>query len=115
VEGANHLFELGLRARHKEINEAWRGDLSDLRQAQEEALAHERHEARRLLDADIPRLKAHIKEQFAKRLLGMYPLVSCTIRNEKPVLMSLPCCDAALSKSTFRQIRTLILTHPRMV
>jgi hypothetical protein len=115
VEGANHLFELGLRARHKKINDAWRKDLSDLRHAQEEALAHERHEARRLLDADIPRLKAHIKEQFARRLLGMYPLVSCTIRNERPVLMSLSCCGAALSKDTFRQIRTWILTRRRMV
>lgn len=93
VEGANHLFELGLRSRHKKINDTWRKDLSDLRHAQEEALAHERHEARRLLDGDIPRLKAHIKEQLSRRLLGMYPLVSCAIRDGKPVILILSCCD----------------------
>lgn len=79
MEGANHLFELGLRARHKKISDAWRKDLSDLRQAREDALMHERHEARRLLDADIPRLKVHVKEQMARRLIGMYPSVSSTI------------------------------------
>jgi hypothetical protein len=35
--------------------------------AQEDAFVEQRHEARRLLDADIPRLKAHIKQQFARR------------------------------------------------
>lgn len=85
MEGANHLFELGLRTRHKKISETWRKDLTDLRHAQDEALAEQRHQARRLLDSDIPRLKAHIKQQFARRLIGMYPLVPARFWKEASI------------------------------
>lgn len=73
IDGANHLFEIGLRSRHKKISDSWRKELSDLRVAQEEALTRERHDARRGLDADLPRLKAHVKDQIVQRVVRMYP------------------------------------------
>jgi len=91
VEGANHLFELGLQDRHKKISDTWRRDLSDVRRARDKALEDNRHQARRLLDADIPRLKARIKEQLARHLIDMYPLVSCMIW-KKQLLMNLSSC-----------------------
>lgn len=75
VDGANHLFELGLRSRHKRISDVWKKELSDLRHAQEAALSHTRHEARRALDADLPRLKAHFRDQMIQRLVTVYPYV----------------------------------------
>lgn len=76
MDGANHLFELGLRARHKKVSDAWRKELSDLRQASDAALTQTRHEARHAFDVDLPRLKAHLRDQLAQRLVALYPYVS---------------------------------------
>lgn len=72
-EGISHLFELGLRQRHKKISDAWRKDISDLRIAQDEALSGERQAARRALEADFPRFKSHVKDQILARVIGLYP------------------------------------------
>ncbi|KAF8306077.1 hypothetical protein DL93DRAFT_2172249 [Clavulina sp. PMI_390] len=76
VDGINHLLELGLRNRHKKLGDAWKKDLADLQQAKDAQLSKTRHEARHAFDADLPRLKTHIRDQMIARLVSMYPFVA---------------------------------------
>jgi hypothetical protein len=86
MEGTNHLFDLGLKTRHRKLRDAWRKDLHDLRHNHNAAVTHETNVARRLVDADVLTSKAQIKEFMLQRLVDMYPFVFNSLRIERKYL-----------------------------
>ncbi|KAF8306094.1 hypothetical protein DL93DRAFT_2232719 [Clavulina sp. PMI_390] len=72
-DGINLLLGLGLRNRHRKLADAWKNDFADLQQAKEVQLSTERRQARDAFNEDLPRFRAHIRDQMIARLVTMYP------------------------------------------